>query len=153
MTPSAMCRATRSWPPSAWLQSTVREGDFVGRYGGEEFIVLLPDTSLELAVEVAERIRAAIADLHVLDGDRTPTASFGVAVFPDHAPDATRLVRCADRALYQAKANGRNRIEVFTLEPDGNGEAGALGESRVPDRSTPLPAERRPAPSDHSDPA
>jgi diguanylate cyclase (GGDEF)-like protein len=99
------------------LQSTVRESDFVGRYGGEEFVMLLPDTAREAASQVAERVRAAIADIRVLEPDSSVTASFGIAVFPDDAPDAARLIRNADRALYPAKANGRNRVEVFTLKP------------------------------------
>jgi diguanylate cyclase (GGDEF)-like protein len=64
---------------------------------------------------VAERVRTAIADISVLGGDSAVTASFGVAVFPEDAPDAARLVRNADRALYRAKANGRNRVEMFSL--------------------------------------
>ncbi len=99
----------------ATLQATLRESDFVGRYGGEEFIMILPATGREAAVQVAERVREAIANIEVLD-EESVTASFGVAVFPDDASDATHLVRNADRALYRPKANGRNRIEVFSLD-------------------------------------
>jgi len=106
------------------LQSTVRESDFVGRYGGEEFIMLLPDADRETTLQVAERVRTAIADINVLEGDSAVTASFGVAVFPEDAPDAARLVRNADRALYRAKANGRNRVEMFTLDAATEGESG-----------------------------
>jgi diguanylate cyclase (GGDEF)-like protein len=100
----------------ATLLSVMRESDFCGRYGGEEFVMLLPATDLKAGVQVAERVRAAIADIQVLEEERSVTASFGVAMFPDHAVDAARLVRNADRALYQAKARGRNRVEVFSTE-------------------------------------
>jgi diguanylate cyclase (GGDEF)-like protein len=114
------------------LQSTVRESDFVGRYGGEEFIMLLPDADRETTLQVAERVRKAIADINVLEGDSAVTASFGVVVFPEDAPDAARLVRNADRALYRAKANGRNRVEMFTLDAGPEGarpvEASTAGE-------------------------
>jgi diguanylate cyclase (GGDEF)-like protein len=99
----------------ATLQATLRESDFVGRYGGEEFIMILPATGREAAVQVADRVREAIANIEVLEEENV-TASFGVAVFPDDASDAAQLVRNADRALYRAKANGRNRVEVFSLD-------------------------------------
>jgi diguanylate cyclase (GGDEF)-like protein len=70
----------------AALRSTVRESDFVGRYGGEEFVMLLPDTDRDTAVQVAERVRTAIGDLRVLEGDSSVSASFGIAVFPEDAP-------------------------------------------------------------------
>jgi diguanylate cyclase (GGDEF)-like protein len=110
------------------LQSTVRESDFVGRYGGEEFIMLLPDADRETTLQVAERVRTAIAAINVLEGDSAVTASFGVAVFPEDAPDAARLVRNADRALYPARANGRNRVETFTLDaaPEGEPSPGTI---------------------------
>lgn len=106
------------------LQSTIRESDFAGRYGGEEFIMLLPDADRETTLQVAERVRTAIADIDVLGGDSAVTASFGVAVFPENAPDAARLLRNADRALYRAKANGRNRVEMFTLDAATEDEPG-----------------------------
>jgi GGDEF domain-containing protein len=71
---------------------------------------------------VAERVRTGIGDLRVLEGDSSVSSNFGIAVFPEDAPDAARLVRNADRALYRAKANGRNRVEVFTLEGAREGE-------------------------------
>jgi diguanylate cyclase (GGDEF)-like protein len=111
------------------LQSTVRESDFVGRYGGEEFIMLLSDTGRDAAVVLAERVREAIGDIRGLDGERSVTASFGVAVFPDDAPDAARLIRSADRALYRAKANGRNRVEVFTLSTSPDDSSSGPGGS------------------------
>ena len=110
----------------ATLLSVMRESDFAGRYGGEEFVMLLPAADLEVGLQVAERVRAAIADIQVLDQDRAVTASFGVAVFPGHAPDGARLIRNADRALYQAKAKGRNRVEVFSMASNADGPQSVL---------------------------
>ncbi len=94
---------------------TVRTSDFVGRFGGEEFAVILPGTDSEGALKVAENLRAAIHALPVAGIDRAVTASFGVAVLPADAPDAQALLRVADRALYQAKASGRNRVETAAV--------------------------------------
>jgi diguanylate cyclase (GGDEF)-like protein len=96
----------------AVLSDTVRASDFVGRNGGEEFIVLLPDTDADAAHIVAEKIRAAVADITVPGVDREITASLGIATIPQHAGDGDDLVRSADRALYLAKNNGRNRVET-----------------------------------------
>ncbi len=98
----------------AALAQTVRSSDFVGRNGGEEFIVLLPDTDPGPAFILAEKIRAAISDITVTGVDRVITASLGVATIPHHAGDGDQLVRAADRALYLAKNNGRNRVEAAT---------------------------------------
>jgi diguanylate cyclase (GGDEF)-like protein len=97
----------------AALQATLREGDFAGRYGGEEFLILLSATGREGAVKVGEKVRGAVAGIAIPSVPRAITASVGIAVLPDDAGEATALVRNADRALYRAKANGRNRVETF----------------------------------------
>ncbi len=96
----------------AILSETVRESDFVGRMGGEEFLMLLPDTNVEGARVICEKVRAAICHLDVLGVDRDVTASVGLAVIPDHGGDGDELIRAADRALYTAKENGRNALVV-----------------------------------------
>jgi diguanylate cyclase (GGDEF)-like protein len=95
---------------SASLRASLRESDLVGRYGGEEFLILLPDTPLDGALVLAEKLRAELALVNVPGLDRAVTGSFGVACFPDDAPDGEMLVRMADRALYAAKAGGRNCV-------------------------------------------
>jgi diguanylate cyclase (GGDEF)-like protein len=115
------------------LRSTIRASDFAGRNGGEEFLVLLPSTAKNEALIVAEGIRAAIGRIQVPQLDRSTTVSIGIAVFPDDAKDATALMENADRALYAAKANGRNRIEVA----DGHG---AVGREHPPPREPSGPA-------------
>jgi diguanylate cyclase (GGDEF)-like protein len=71
--------------------------------------VLLPDTAADGAVVVAEKLRLAARRLNV--ASVSISASFGVATFPEHGPDAARLLRLADRALYAAKHHGRDRVE------------------------------------------
>jgi diguanylate cyclase (GGDEF)-like protein len=94
------------------LSDSLRQSDFAGRQGGEEFIVLAPATDPVGAATLAENLRAAIESLQVPALDHRLTASIGVATFPDVASGATGLVRMADRALYTAKENGRNRVEI-----------------------------------------
>lgn len=98
------------------LTDTLRAGDFVGRYGGEEFLILLPATESDEAQKVAEKIRSAVADIRVPTVTSPVTLSVGVAVLPDHANDAGSLERVAHRALYGAKSAGRNRVEIFNSE-------------------------------------
>ena len=107
----------------AALTHSLRAGDFAGRYGGEEFLILLPATGVEGAVEAAERIRAAVAAIRVPAVDRHISLSVGIAVIPDHAVDAQSLERASDRALYTAKKAGRDRAEVFNATSD-SGEVG-----------------------------
>jgi diguanylate cyclase (GGDEF)-like protein len=95
---------------AAAMRSTLRDSDFIGRYGGEEFLLLLPDTDRTGAATVLESIRSAIARVTVPGVDRAISASIGVAVHQQHV-DAETLVRGADRALYLAKSGGRNRVE------------------------------------------
>jgi len=94
----------------AVLQDNVREGDVVGRWGGEEFLIILPDTTLSDATVLAERLRQAVAtNLFTTAGQ--VTISLGVSAFKtDRSPEA--IVSRADTALYQAKEKGRNCVEV-----------------------------------------
>ena len=94
------------------LLSNKREQDIAARFGGEEFVVLLPETALDGAVAVAERIRIAIENCNLtpLGCQHTVTISIGISEFPLHGMKAEELVKCADEALYEAKANGRNRV-------------------------------------------
>jgi diguanylate cyclase (GGDEF)-like protein len=94
----------------------LRASDFAARFGGEEFILLLPDTDRDGAVTVAEKLRLAIAAVEVAGVSRPITATFGVAAMPEDADEPTLVLRAADRALYLAKSRGRNRVE--TLDPD-----------------------------------
>jgi two-component system cell cycle response regulator len=91
------------------LREEVRGVDTAARYGGEEFAVILPQANLEGALLVAERLRARIEKTE-MPGIGPVTASFGVATFPPHASSRELLVTTADRALYQAKRTGRNRV-------------------------------------------
>lgn len=87
------------------LVKELRDADFVFRYGGEEFLCMLPGTDLTMACEVAERVRMAVQT------ETDVTISLGVASFTDDMPDKESLVRKADEALFRAKRNGRNRVE------------------------------------------
>jgi diguanylate cyclase (GGDEF)-like protein len=99
------------------LTTSVRESDFAGRYGGEEFLLLLPNTTAEDAGAVAEKIRSQLTQT-LVTGIGTPvTASFGVSGFPQHAIDGDTLLRSADRALYTSKRNGRDRVTVALASP------------------------------------
>lgn len=89
----------------AALRDASREFDTAGRYGGEEFVVLLPGCSSDQAVAAAERLRAAVA---AVDEEVRITASAGVATLPLNAADAAGLVRAADEALYESKRRGRD---------------------------------------------
>jgi diguanylate cyclase (GGDEF)-like protein len=93
------------------LSDALRETDSAYRYGGEEFCVLLRETDPTAAAAVAERLRTHIADRFAgTNGSRAVTASLGVASLPDDGNDATSLIASADRALYAAKAAGRNCV-------------------------------------------
>jgi diguanylate cyclase (GGDEF)-like protein len=94
------------------LREGVREVDAVGRYGGEEFVLLLPETGYDEAVLTAERLRQRVEHHAFPAGERAirVTVSLGVASFPAGPADsAATLIREADRALYRAKQEGRNR--------------------------------------------
>ncbi|MCB0062987.1 MAG: GGDEF domain-containing protein [Caldilineaceae bacterium] len=96
------------------IKRTVRAHDIVGRFGGEEFAILLPDTDQEEAIQVAEAIRLAIAesgfDVPTSPSPIRTTMSLGIACYPQDADSATDLLHHADVAVYQAKMDGRNRV-------------------------------------------
>ena len=97
---------------AATMQGELRELDWLGRYGGEEFLVVLPDAAEPVARAIAERIRAGVAGLEI-DQAGAPlraTVSVGVAMLDETTPSAEALVEHADSALYEAKARGRNRV-------------------------------------------
>jgi diguanylate cyclase (GGDEF)-like protein len=96
------------------LRSAIRQTDIVGRFGGEEFVVLYPGATKERAMRLAEAIRQAVEDHPFANRGQQPlgavTISGGVATFPEDSHKAEHLLRAADHALYEAKAEGRNRI-------------------------------------------
>jgi len=94
------------------LQHHARSSDIPCRYGGEEFVVVLPDMPLEAARKRAERVRQDFADLRIAFGgaELVATLSIGVSSYPGHGNTADELIRAADLALYEAKQSGRNRV-------------------------------------------
>jgi diguanylate cyclase (GGDEF)-like protein len=106
------------------LQEQSRDIDFPARYGGEEMSVILPQTDIAGAEQLAERMREAIEALEVkrLDGQGVlkMTASFGVAALPATATDKRFLISSADEALYRAKHGGKNRVERATATPEAD---------------------------------
>jgi diguanylate cyclase (GGDEF)-like protein len=92
--------------------------DIVGRYGGEEFVFLLPETELNQAELVANRLRQKIAST-VFDTTTGPvniTVSLGVAKLDIDHPDLSYLLDCSDKAMYRAKQTGRNKVVVYSKE-------------------------------------
>ncbi len=100
------------------VRNTLRQSDIPVRYGGEEFLLLLPDSSNEGAERAAERIRQKIAnEPFVFQGHAVRvTVSIGVAIFPDDDDQIERVIKFADIALYQAKSRGRNCVVKFKKE-------------------------------------
>lgn len=97
------------------LSETARQSDYLFRYGGEEFVVLMPETDQKSAVEAANRMRQRVSRSQI-EGSSV-TISIGVAVYDGNLElDAKELFRLADDALYRAKQSGRNRVEVCSIE-------------------------------------
>ncbi len=117
---------------SAAMRQHVKSTDAVGRWGGEEFAISLPNASFAQAQQIAIRIRDTMLTCTVQGKDQTiirlPTVSQGIAVFPNEAGDLVGLMHLADRRLYIAKERGRNQIEpdplVRETEPDAAAESG-----------------------------
>jgi len=99
---------------AAALRQRIRAGDLLGRFGGEEFVVLLPRTSAEEACRVAERLRAAVGTASVPSGNTevtvSVTVSIGVAALGTHGNELLELLTAADAALYRAKTSGRDQV-------------------------------------------
>ena len=95
-------------------KNSVREVDLVGRYGGEELIILLPETDREASLEVAERLRNSIASkpVQVPDREITITVSIGVATQNENTTELETLIARANQAMYIAKHKGRNRVAI-----------------------------------------
>ncbi len=117
---------------SAALRLLVRASDLVGRFGGEEFVALLPRTSVAEAHLVAERIRARISEMTVPveENTVTVTVSIGVAMLATHGHNLFELLAAADLALYRAKEAGRDRVCIFTR---GDAENARHGGEQAPE--------------------
>jgi diguanylate cyclase (GGDEF)-like protein len=96
------------------IKSSVREIDTAARFGGEEFAIILPETDLDGAMIVADRVRDAVAKLEIPGLPRRITISIGLACYPEHAEDNAAVIRAADAALYEAKRQGRNRVCIYS---------------------------------------
>lgn len=103
---------------SRLLLGSVRSVDAIGRFGGEEFVIVLPEMDLEEARDTAERLRCKVAEKPqpLGNGQEVPlTISVGVAVYPDHGQTASTLCAAADKAMYLAKQRGRNCVAMAHL--------------------------------------
>jgi diguanylate cyclase (GGDEF)-like protein len=102
------------------IRASLREYDVPARFGGDEFVVLMPETTLREAMSVAERIRREVESIVLKSGVASVPASvsIGVALFPAHGRTASDLLAAADRAVYKAKALGRNRVCAFAERDD-----------------------------------
>ena len=119
----------------ALLKENSREHEVVGRYGGEEFLILMPNTAKDTALRVAERIRTLVEQTAFEHASAQPggrvTISGGVATAPGDGDDVDALLRNADAALYQAKRAGRNRVFAYA----GTGMLGSLDDADEAEKS------------------
>lgn len=102
---------------SKTVTQAMRQTNLAVRYGGEEFLVLLPDTDSQACFRVAERIREAVAGMAIPSGGDKAlppmTVSLGIAVYPEHGKDLEELLKASDKALYESKRGGRNRTTIY----------------------------------------
>jgi diguanylate cyclase (GGDEF)-like protein len=103
------------------VQDSIRKDDIFGRFGGEEFLLILPNTTREQATGAANKVREAIAARRFPFAEKQPmgilSISGGVAEYPHDGPDGVGLLRAADAALYEAKRQGRNRVVTAAMAP------------------------------------
>lgn len=126
------------------LEKQVRNVDLVARYGGEEFAVVLLEIERKGAYEVAKRLRQAIEQIEIKSLDGQPlkiTASLGVACYPDDAADKTELIQITDKALYEAKDTGRNRVILAPTREDARKTAAERRKKET--EAMGLPSDRR----------
>lgn len=93
------------------LQANSRISDIACRFGGEEFVIIYPETEPQFVLQRTEQLRQAISGIQIQHFGKALgqiTASFGIAVLPDHGSTMEELLKCADKALFRAKAEGRN---------------------------------------------
>lgn len=100
------------------LKNSVRKTDLVGRYGGEEFIIILVNAPKEPAIKIAEKIRVSIENSKLLGDDRPLTISIGVSSYPNDSKQFETLVENADKALYHSKNTGRNKVSFYNTSMD-----------------------------------
>jgi len=102
------------------MENATRTMDILSRYGGEEFAVILPETSKQRALKTAIRVCQSVETAKVIGEEKQPlkklTISIGVATYPEDATRGSALIECADQALYHAKHEGRNRVVTYTSE-------------------------------------
>jgi diguanylate cyclase (GGDEF)-like protein len=107
----------------------LRSADVAARYGGEEFCILLPQTPVQEAKAIAERMLQRVATTHYPHGKTQPfgsvTVSIGVSTFARHIDTSDRVIAAADRALYSAKNKGKNQIDIYQEDLGGGGRADA----------------------------
>lgn len=101
-----------------FLSDNVRTADLLCRFGGEEFVILMPNASTESAYERAEVLRRQFEAMNIDFENQNIKSTFsaGVATFPNHSTSSEAVLSLADQALYQSKANGRNRVTVYSVE-------------------------------------
>jgi diguanylate cyclase (GGDEF)-like protein len=107
------------------ITQATRETNLSARFGGEEFVILLPDTDAKSCFMVAERIRKAVEHMTVPSGTEKPlpqiTVSIGVATYPEHGEALEEVLQASDKALYESKRAGRNRVSVYVAEAEAAG--------------------------------
>ena len=109
------------------MRSQLRDADMLARFGGDEFVALLPETDCQSAREVAEAMRNKIAETPVLyEGQPISiTVSIGIACFPRHGSELAHIMKMADKALYASKHSGKNLTTIYELEETGNVQGAA----------------------------
>ena len=101
------------------LQRVIREGDYAVRYGGEEFLVILPGSDGQGGLRAATTVHAAVTELAVLPVESLRvTMSIGVAAFPERGQDLDEVVHAADQAMYRAKRDGGDRVVLASPNED-----------------------------------